>query len=559
MQPNYAVDMRLNIRTPMRDGVDLSSDIYLPQASGKFPTVLMRTPYDNNTSLLIEKAMRLANSGYACVIQDVRGRWDSDGVHYALFGHGPDGFDTQEWIGQQEWSDGKIGMAGGSYLGWVQWQSAPHRSQYLTCIAPRVMCGDLYSGLIHPGGAFQLNVALTWGMRTNGRTAQSIEYHNWTEAFRSTPLIDMDQQAGRTLQFWRDWVTHTEYDSYWDSVNVENKWGEIAAPALIMGGWYDLYSHNTFINFNGLRLHGRTPEARQSQLIVGPWPHALSASTKTGDVDFGANSLYDLEDLELRWFDYWLKGIDNGIVGEAPLRLFIMGVNEWRDESEWPLARTDWQKWYLHSAGSANSLLGDGCLSPEEPGDEPADHFVYDPDFPVQTVGGNNCCSPHIVPWGPYDQRDVEMRSDVLCYTSEPLETDLEVTGPIKVVLYAATDGLDTDWTAKLVDVSTSGYAKNLCDGIVRARYREGFAAPKLLQPGQTYQYEIDLAVTGNVFKKGHRIRVEVSSSNFPRFDRNHNTGNDLGTDSEMRRAQQTVQHSRAHPSHILLPVIPRQ
>ena len=557
MQPNYEVDMRLNVRTPMRDGVELSSDIYLPRASGRFPTVLMRTPYDNNTAPMIEKGIRLANHGYACVIQDVRGRWDSDGTHYALFGHGEDGFDTQEWIGRQPWSDGNIGMAGGSYLGWVQWQSAPHRSEFLKCIAPRVMCADLYSGLIRPGGAFQLNVALSWGMRTNGRTAQSIEYHNWTEAFRSLPLVDMDQLAGRTLQFWKDWANHTEYGPYWETVNVENKFHEMAAPALIMGGWYDLYSHNTFINFNGLREHGRTPQARQSQLIVGPWPHALSTSTKTGDVDFGANSLYDLETLELRWFDYWMRGIDNGIADEPPLRLFIMGINEWRNEHEWPLARTDWQKWYLHSGGAANTLLGDGALSRAEPQDERHDHFTYDPDFPVQTMGGNNCCSPHIVPWGPYDQRPVEMRADVLCYTSEPLEQDMEVTGPIKVALYASTDGPDTDWTAKLVDVSPSGYAKNLCDGIIRARYRDSFTEPTLLEPGRVYEYEIDLAVTGNVFRAGHRIRVEVSSSNFPRFDRNLNTGNDLPTDTEMRRAEQQVEHSRAHPSHILLPVIP--
>ena len=557
MQPNYEVEMRLNVRTPMRDGVELSSDIYLPRGEGKFPTVLMRTPYDNNGEAMIEKGRRLANNGYACVIQDVRGRWDSDGTHYALFNHAEDGFDTQEWIGQQEWSDGNIGMAGGSYGGWVQWQSAPLRSEYLKCLAPRVMCGDLYTGLIHPGGAFQLNVALTWGMRTNGRTAQSIEYHNWTEAFRSTPVVDMDHLAGRELRFWRDWVSHTEYDDYWDSVNIETKWDQFAVPALVMGGWYDLYSQNAFINFNGLKLNGRTEEARQSRLIVGPWPHALSASTKTGDIDFGVNSMVDLESLELRWFDYWMRGADNGVADEAPLRLFIMGVNEWRDEHEWPLARTDWQKWNFHSSGNANTLGGDGSLSLSEPGDETPDTFVFDPEHPAQTVGGNTCCSPHIVAWGPYDQRGVEMRADVLCYTSNPLESGIEVTGPIKVVLYAATDGSDTDWTAKLVDVSDTGYAKNLCDGIIRARYRDSFTEPSLLEANKVYRYEIDLAVTGNVFKKGHRIRVEVSSSNFPRFDRNHNTGNDLGTDTEMRTAHQTVQHSGEYPSHIVLPVIP--
>ena len=556
MLANYAVEMRFNLKTPMRDGVTLSSDVYLPRAAGPFPTVLMRTPYDNNTPAMIEKGRRLANAGYACVIQDCRGRWDSDGDYYP-FKEGEDGYDTQEWIRQQPWSNGKIGMAGGSYLGAVQWQSAPYRSPALTCLAPRVICCDSYTGLVYPGGAFQLNVMMTWGMRTNGRTAQSIDFHNWTEAFRALPVKAMDELAGRELSFWQDWVEHPTYDDYWTAFNDEQRWGEIAVPAFNMGGWYDLYAQHTFINFNGLRQHGRTPQARQSKLIVGPWPHALSTSPRTGDIDFGAPSMVDLEGLELRWFDYWLKGIANGIVDEPPLRLFIMGINQWRDEHEWPLARTDWQKWYLHSGGDANTLRGDGALSPDAPSAEPEDTFVYDPLYPVQTMGGNNCCSPHIVPWGPYDQRPVEMRPDVLCYTSEPLPADLEVTGPIQVVLYAATDGLDTDWTAKLVDVSPTGYAKNLCDGIIRARYRESLSQPTLLTPREIYAYTIEVGVTGNVFRQGHRIRLEISSSNFPRFDRNPNTGHPFGADSELRPAHQTVYHTQAYPSHILLPVIP--
>ena len=557
MRTSYDIEMRLDVKVPMRDGIKLSADIYLPKAHGKFPTVLMRTPYSNNTEQMIEKGRRLANNGYIAVIQDCRGRWDSDGEYYPFVHDGRDGYDTQEWIGGQEWSNGRIGMAGSSYLGSVQWHSAPHRSQFLTALAPRVICCDFYKGLFHPGGAFQLNVAMTWGMRTNGRTGQSIEYHNWTEAFQALPLMEMDERAGRNLPFWKDWIRHASYDDYWSEINVEEQWDQIAVPAFNMGGWYDLYAQNAFTNFNGLRLHGRTPEARRSKLIVGPWPHRLSESPKTGDIDFGASSMVDLDGLELRWFDYWLNGIDNGIADEPPLRLFIMGANQWRDEREWPLARTMWRKWYLHSDGNANSLLGDGGLSSEAPEHEPPDHFVYDPRFPAQTIGGNNCCSPHIVPWGPYDQRPVEMRGDVLSYTSKPLEEDMEVTGPIRAVLYAATDGPDTDWTAKLVDVSPSGYAMNLCDGIVRARYRESLSDPSLLEAGAVYEYEIDLGVTGNVFRRGHSLRVEVSSSNFPRFDRNPNTGHPLGTDVEMRTARQTVYHARDYPSHILLPEIP--
>ncbi len=556
MPETYVPRMLVDMKVPMRDGVKLSADVYLPDAPGPFPTVLIRTPYQNNTDPLIQKGRRLANHGYASVIQDCRGRFDSEGEFYPFVNEAADGFDTQEWIGRQDWCNGKIGMAGASYLGLVQWTSAPLRSRYLTCLAPRVMAADLFRGLTYPGGAFQLNVLMTWGMRTSGRTAQSIDYDNWREAFRLLPLYAADRAAGRDLPFWRDWLDHPTDDAYWAPGNTEALWGEIAAPALNMGGWYDLYSSYTFDAFNGLREHGR-PEARRSKLIVGPWPHALSTSTKTGDVDFGAQSMVDLEALELRWFDYWLKGIDNGIAAEPPIRLFVMGANVWRDEHEWPLARTDWQRWYFHSGGRANTLLGDGTLSPTEPSDEPADTFTYHPEHPVPTVGGNNCCSPHIVPWGPYDQRDVEMRGDVLCYTSEPLERDLEVTGPIRVVLHAETDGPDTDWTAKLVDVRPNGYAMNLCDGIVRARYRDSLTAPTLLEPGRLYRYEIDLMATANLLRAGHRIRVEISSSNFPRFDRNLNTGHPTGKDAELRAAHQTVRHSRAHPSHIVLPVIP--
>ncbi len=556
MLPNYDVDMQLDVKVPMRDGINLSADIYLPRARGRFPTVLMRTPYSNNDDGMVGKARRLANNGYACVLQDCRGRWDSEGTYYA-FREGEDGYDTQEWIGNREWCSGRIGMAGSSYGGAVQWRSAPYASRYLKCMTPRVICADYYTGLVHPGGAFQLNVMLTWGMRTNARTGQTIEFHNWTEAFRALPLNRMDEASGRDVDFWKDWVEHDAYDDYWEEFNDETRWGDIIAPAFNMGGWYDLYAAQTFSNYNGLRQNGGSEDARKSKLIVGPWPHALSTSPKTGDVDFGAPSMVDLESLEQRWFDYWLKGIDNGVADEPPLRLFIMGVNRWRDECEWPLARTRWEKWHLHSTGQANTLLGDGCLCTDPPGEEHPDHYTYDPRYPAPTMGGNNCCSPHIVPWGPQDQRPVEMRSDVLCYTSDAMETDLEVTGPVKVVLYAATDCTDTDWTAKLVDVSPSGYAMNLCDGILRARFRESLTSPSLLEPGNVYAYEIDLGVTGNVFRKGHRIRLEISSSNFPRFDRNLNTGGSLASETEMRQAHQAVHHSRQYPSHIVLPVIP--
>ncbi|MDP6983252.1 MAG: CocE/NonD family hydrolase [Candidatus Latescibacteria bacterium] len=557
MTESFRVDRHVDTKVPMRDGVQLSADLFLPRGAGPRPTVLMRTPYSNSLEATIEKGQRLADGGYNCVIMDCRGRWDSEGEYVPFLNEGVDGFDTQEWIGQQPWSDGTIGTAGASYLGTTQWRPAPLGSSYLKCIVPRVICTDYYSGLLYPGGALQLNVAMTWGMRTHGRTGQDIEFHNWTQAFRHLPIRDIDQSGGRDLPFWRDWIDHPSYDDYWSPMDDEQRWNQIKVPALNMGGWFDLYANQTFTNFNGLRLHGGSELARQSQLIIGPWPHALSMSTRTGDIDFGQQSLYDLEALELRWFDRWLRGIDNGIERESPLRLFIMGANRWQDEDEWPLARTDWQRWFLHSEGQANSVIGDGRLSLESPVAEAADQFVYDPDYPVQTLGGNNCCSPHVVPWGPHDQRPAEMRGDVLCYTSDPLAGDLQVIGPIEVVLFAATDGLDTDWTAKLVDVFPNGYAMNLCDGIVRARYRESCETPSLLEAGTIYEYRIEVGVTGNVFQVGHRLRLEISSSNFPRFDRNPNTGNTYGVDAQLRVAHQTVHHSADHPSHVRIPVIP--
>ena len=554
---NPELDLRLDVKVPMRDGVSLSADIYLPRTEGPFPTVLVRTPYSNNLENLIGRAHQLAQWGYACVLQDVRGRWDSEGDFRPFFDEAEDGYDTQQWIGQQTWSNGRIGMSGASYPAAVQWLSAPLRSEYLTCLVPRVMCNNYFQELIFPGGAFHLNVALTWGMRTRARTAQSIDFHNWTEEFHTLPLAEMAANVGDDVPFWQEWLDHPTEDEYWAPLNVTKKFGEIEVPVLEMTGWYDLYQRRAFDNFNGLRKHGRTLEARDPKLIVGPWPHLLSQCTRTGEVDFGADSKLDLDALELEWFDHWLKDVPSDALGAAPLRLFIMGANRWRDEQEWPLARTDWQEWYFHSSGKANTAIGDGTLSRTLPAGEPADTFVYDPRFPVRTIGGANCCSPHLVPWGPHDQRQVEMRSDVLCYTSAVLDEDTEITGPIKVILYAASDARDTDWTAKLVDVSATGNAINLCDFIVRARYRESFTDPTLIEPEVVYEYTIEVGNTANVFRKGHQIRVEISSSNFPRFDRNLNTGHAIGKDAELLPAHQKVHHSQMYPSRILLPVIP--
>ncbi len=556
MSLGWGTRFRSNVRVAMRDGVELSTDLYLPDGPGPFPVVVSRTPYNNTLPWIVAKGRTLVDAGYAVAMQDVRGRFDSYGEYEPFRDEGPDSVDTIAWLAAQPWSSGRVGMSGRSYSGWTQWTAAAEGSSHLAAIVPRVMATDLHRGLIWRGGALNLGVLLTWGLNTSGRSMQELSPVDWVEAFRTLPVAAAADAASQDLPFWRDWLAHPARDAYWEAVDYERRHAEMTVPALIMGGWYDLYSDDVFRQFTAMRA-APSPAARHSQLIVGAWPHALSASTKTGSLDFGARSLLDLEAAELRWYDRWLKGMPNGAEDDAPLRIFVMGSNAWREEREWPLARTDWQRWYLHSAGHANTLAGDGSLSPEPPADEPADRYVYDPAVPVPTHGGGNCCSPDIVPWGPYDQRDLEMRPDVLCYTSEPLAQPVEVTGPITVILWAATDATDTDWTGKLVDVWPSGRAINLCDGILRARFRDGPGAERLLESGELARYEIDLMVTGNTFLPGHRIRIEISSSNFPRFDRNPNTGAPIGTSAEVRPAHQAVVHDAAHPSHVLLPVIP--
>ena len=557
---NASVEARYDVKVPMRDGVNLSADIYFPRGEqGPFPVILTRTPYDNMTEESLEAGRFYPQHGYVLVAQDVRGRNDSDGDFYPYLNDFNDGHDTVEWIGAQPWCDGNVGMVGASYVGYVQWQAASMGSSYLKAIVPRVIGANMYETGWYQGGAFHLGTAAMWAMRYDGRTRQDIFDYNWEQLFKKLPLAELDREAGKDVHFFRDWIAHPDYDDYWRAQSIEERYPNIQVPVLQIGGWYDVLVRGTFHHFTEMREHGGSELARQNQrAVVGPWIHSACSTTFAGELDFGAISMLDLQEVELRWFDHWLKGKDNGAERDAPLRLFVMGSNEWRDENEWPLARTQFTPYYFHSRGGANSLEGDGSLSTIPPADEPPDGFVYNPAFPVPTRGGNTCCNPELVPWGVYDQRPIEYRNDVLVYTSEPLEEDLEVTGPISVKLYASTDGRDTDFTAKLVDVHPDGYAVNLCDNIMRARYHESREYQTLLEPGRVYEFTIDLWMTSNVFLKGHRIRVDVTSSNFPRFDRNPNTGNTFGQDTELRTAHQTIVHNEAHPSHILLPVIPK-
>jgi hypothetical protein len=345
----------------------------------------------------------------------------------------------------------------------------------------------------------------------------------------------------------------------WSQINMERHHPQIDVPMYHVTSWYDIFLHGGIANFTGLRARAMSEPVRTAQkLLIGPWahlfPYTTPTSTGTGDIDFGPAALIDVHEIQLRWFDHWLKGIDTGILEEPPVKIFVMGENRWRDEREWPLARTRYTPYYLRSGGRANTAAGDGVLRPEPPGDEPSDHFVYDPDDPVPTRGGNTL----ILAMGVKDQRPVEERSDVLVYTSPVVTEPVEVTGPIAVTLHAASSAPDTDFTAKLVDVHPDDFAQNLADGMVRARYRKSRMTPALLTPGEVASFAIDLWATSHVFLPGHRIRLEISSSNFPRFDRNLNTGEDQARGTRWQIAQQTIFHDRRHPSHVMLPIIPR-
>jgi putative CocE/NonD family hydrolase len=531
------------VRIPMRDGIHLDTNVFLPQSGNRLPTILVRTPYGKGSEL-IPGYQTFLDHGYAVVVQDIRGRYGSEGIFNAMArGEGPDGSDTIDWISRQTWSDGNVGMSGGSYLGFAQWEAALQGNPHLKAIFPSVSGSDAYYDRFYsPGGALKLGQRLQWfsaNLAEPGFRPPRLE-----DYVRHLPLRSADRVAtGRTLEAFQKALSHPTYDNFWKKPSVREHLDQVHAQVFGMGGWYDNYVEGDLAAFTELSLLGRHP-----RLVIGPWPHNMSV--KFAGVDFGPNSGAPIRRYQWQWFDHVLKvpASTASMEFNGPLRIFVMGANRWRDEKDWPLARTKYTPFYLASGGA---------LAEEEQREGGPDRFVYDPRNPAPTHGGAVCCDPKIFPWGPMDQRPVEKRPDVLTYTGRVLKRDLEVTGPIRVVLHASTSARDTDFTAKLVDVFPSGEARNLTDGIVRLRYRSGVDHPSLAKPGQTYELSIDAGVTSNVFLAGHRIRLEISSSNFPRFDRNPNTGGTIADDVNLRTASQTIFHDRKHPSQVILPVIP--
>jgi putative CocE/NonD family hydrolase len=558
----YQVVIENGVRTKMRDGVSLVADIYRPKGGGKFPVLLERTPYDrkNESSMAYE----LSSHGYVVVLQDTRGRYDSGGEFYPFRDESHDGYDTVEWAAQLEYSNGKVGMFGGSYVGATQMLAAMARPPHLVAIFPYVTGSDYYDGWTYQSGVLMQWFTSSWtsilAVDTLCRQAEkTMAPGEWARQLplENYPVLKPPPPTALAPYF-HDWIEHERNDSYWQRWRVSDHYREMNVQGLHVAGWHDLFLKGSIRNYTGLRADGPTPEARSDQrLLIGPWGHApTSPEGKIGDVVFGRDAMLDMTGTALKWFDYTLKGIKNEYASSSPVRLFIMGENAWRDEQEFPLARTRYTRYYLHSSRGANGSSGDGTLSIVAPGAERPDQFDYDPGRPVPTIGGRLCCGGALPP-GPFDQRPNESRADVLVFSTPRLQVDLEVTGFITVELYAATSVVDTDFTALLADVDANGYARFLTDGIVRTRYRDTTTDADELVPGKIYKYTIDLWATGNVFKAGHQVRLYISSSNFPRFNRNPNTGERMLGSTRFLTAHQTIYHDGKNSSALILPVIP--
>jgi uncharacterized protein len=565
-----------------RDRVVLRADVYRPDAPGQFPVLLSRLPYDKRQRRRPGDIDPFVTRGYVVIMQDTRGRFASDGdEYYPLVWEAQDGYDAVEWAAALPWSNGRVGTMGQSYLGATQYLLAPTRPPHLVASFPASAPADVHQcWTYHTGGAFELGWQIPYAVlmardtiarRGLGDTLLPELERDlapavtpWAppltdEAYRRLPLSSWAERLAPVARYLGDYLRHPDDGPPWWELNLERRHPQIAVPMYHVTSWYDIFLHGGLANFSGLRARAMTDDARASQkLLVGPWahlfPYTSPTSGGTGDIDFGPASLIDLHEVQLRWFDHWLKDVDTGILDEPPVKIFVMGDNRWRDENEWPLARARYTPYYLHGSGRANTARGDGRLSASTPGEEPPDAFVYDPADPVPTRGGNTL----IIAMGVQDQRPVEARPDVLVYTTDALDADVEVTGPVIVTLYATTSARDTDFTAKLVDVRPDAYAQNLADGIARTRYRDSRTAPSLLAAGEVARLTIDLWATSHVFRAGHRIRLEISSSNFPRFDRNLNTGEDPATGTRHEVARQTIFHDHRYPSHVVLPLIPR-
>ena len=561
----YEVLVERGVEARMRDGTVLRADIYRPKAEGKFAVLLERTPYNKDGE---DFGVRGAAHGYVVIVQDVRGRYSSEGEWYPFKNESNDGYDTVEWAASLPHSNGKVGMFGGSYVGATQMLAAIAHPPHLAGICPDVTASNYHDGWTYQGGAFEqwFNESWTSGLAQdtlNRKVQHSTNALNgiWKLPLSSYPLfVPSPSEADSTTTlapYFLDWLAHPNYDDYWKRWSIEEHFSDVQVPSLNIAAWYDIFLGGSLRNYMGLKAHAGNEQAQRGQRLVVMIGGHAGSGRNIGDVDFGPAAVsFDVDDLILPWYDYLFKNAQNEFASGKPVKIFVMGTNQWRTEDDWPLARAAATKYFLHSSGKANSIRGDGTLSTTLPRSETPDQYVYDPANPAPTVGGPLCCdSKHLAP-GPRDQRPVESRNDVLVYSTSPLANDLEVTGPVTLEFYAKSSAVDTDFTGKLVDVSPNGFAQNLTEGIIRARDRDSQEKPELLNAGQIYKIKLDLWATSNVFHKGHVLRLEVSSSNFPRFDRSPNTGTDVNSAQQFIPATNTIYHDDQHPSALILPIV---
>lgn len=556
----YKVRREFNVMIPMRDGIKLAADIVRPDTAGRFPVIVTRTPYGKVSKEASKQAEYFAGHGYVYVNQDVRGRFDSEGEFEILVNEGRDGYDTIEWLAGQPWSDGNVGTFGGSYVAWDQWLAAELQPPHLRAMVVQSTPPDIYL-TVWWRGAFQFNT-LFWCILLDGRVNQDLAAID-PDPTLHLPVLTMDQATGRHLdKTFRAWIEHPFFDDFWKRQAYAEQLSRVNVPVLHVDGWYDFRDVSaTLRNYNAMLREGGSAAARKNQrVIIGPWQHGGYDQRKIGDIDFGADSLLDRKSIYLDWYNCHLKNKNcDRVAAMAPVRIFVMGENRWRDEQEWPLSRAQATNYFFHSGGHANSSSGDGRLTRESPASEAADHFTYDPrDANVLEMQPEDAFTG--------DQRKAEARQDMLVFSSDSLDTPVEVSGRIHVKFWAASSAPDTDWVARLIDVHPDGSAQRLSDDIVRASYHGVSGSEYVRSPGDferlaagaAREYTLDLWDISHVFLQGHRIRVEIASAYLPVFARNLNTGDNNLTTTAIRNAEQTVFHDSARPSHITLPIVPR-